>query len=449
MNARRLLAAAAILVAAAALGVRSAPAGSSVLPRARGATHGTEISATTGPVAAEPPPGATVARDEAHLRQLIDEGPAEIWLEARTYRTSLLVRRALSLRGRKGATLEGPGQGTVLSVRANDVVIDNLVVRGSGKNFVSEDAAVRARGERVTIRHLFVDGTLFGVTLEACAACVVEDSHVRGADVAEVLRGDGIKLWEAHDSVVRRNYVERVRDIVVWYSRKARLEHNVVRGSRYGTHFMYAHDSAVRESTLLDNVVGVFVMYSARLSVEDNVLAGARGAAGMGLGFKESDGVSVSGNTIVANTTGLFLDRSPLDPTKHVVVRDNGIRLNQVAIALHGDANGVSFLANDLVNNASLIDITGGGDAMKLEFAGNHFSEYVGYDLDRDGAGDVPFTHARLSSELASDHPQIAFVHGTVAMTLLDVVARTFPLLSPRRILVDGRPAMRPLRSTK
>jgi len=401
-----------------------------------------------GPIAHEPPPGATIARDEGHLQQLIADGPAEIWLDAKTYHTELLVRRTVAIHGRNGAALEGPHRGTVVSIIANDVVLDNIAVRGSGSAVVGEDTGVRMRGERNILRHALVEDTLFGVTLEQCTFCVIEDSHVRGRDIFIVYRGDGIKLWESHDTVVRRNLVERVRDIVVWYSRRTLCEDNIVRDSRYGTHYMYSHDSTVRRSRLVDNVVGVFVMYSARLTVEHNLLAGARGGAGMGVGFKESDGVAVHDNTIAANTVGLFLDRSPLDPAQHVTIRDNDILLNQIGIRLHGDNLGVSFLENDIMNNASLVDIESGGDATKLEFDRNHFSEYAGYDLNGDGLGDIPFTFERLSSELAYDHPQIEFMHGTVAMTLVDVVSRAFPLLAPRVILVDKRPSMRPLRST-
>lgn len=418
-------------------------------PAARGGPLPTGPSPSTGPVAIEPPPGAVVARDEEDLRRLVAEGPSEIWLDAKTYHTPLTVKRTVTLRGRKGATLEGPSQGTVLAIEANDVVVDNLTFRGGGQSYVAEDAAVKAKGERVQVRHVFVDRTLFGVAFEQCGACIVEDSLVRGADASIVHRGDGIKLWEAHDSIVRRNWVEHVRDVVVWYSRHTTCEDNVVKGSRYGTHFMYSHDSVVRRSTLVDNVVGVFVMYSARLSVDDNILAGARGGAGMGLGFKESDGVSVRGNTLLANTIGLFLDRSPTDPNKRVFVENNEIRLNQVGLTLHGGAQGVTFRKDDFVNNATLIEVSGGGDAMDLEFEGNHWGEYAGYDLDGDGSGDVPFTYARLSSELSVDHPQLSFLQGTVAMTLIDAVSKTFPLLAPKTILIDKRPAMRPLRSVR
>lgn len=397
-----------------------------------------------GPIELVAPADAVFAKDSAELARLIESGPAEIWLRAETYRTTLTIKRTVAIRGLRGATLEGPGHGTVVRIEADGVAIENVVIRGSGRNFVGEDAAIRAKGEKVVVRNIRSEGNLFGVAFEACKACLLEGSFVTGPDVHESMRGDGIKLWEAHDSIVRRNHVEHVRDVVVWYSRNVVCEDNLVRDSRYGTHFMYAHDGVARRSTLRDNIVGVFVMYSSRLHVEDNVLAGAHGAAGIGLGFKESDGVVVTGNQIVGNTTGIYLDRTPRDPREPVTLSRNTIGVNDLALRVHGaSAKGITFTTNTFRHNGDLIEVDGGNDARIIQFVGNHYSEYAGYDLDGDGFGDVAFTHGRLSTAVVQDNPAVRFLHGTVAMQLVDVVAKAFPLLEKKPLLVDPKPMMK------
>jgi nitrous oxidase accessory protein len=259
------------------------------------------------------------------------------------------------------------------------------------------------------------------------------------------LRGDGVKLWEAHDSVVRGCIIEHARDLVVWYTRRATLEDNVVTGGRYGTHFMYAHDSVVRRSRFEKNVVGIFVMYSMRLRVEDNILAGARGAAGIGLGFKDSDGVQVKRNWIVANTVGTYLDNTPRTPADPVGYDDNLVALNDVAMRLNTSESGLTFRGNDFHQNAVMIEVDGGGDAMFVAMRGNHYSDYEGYDLDKDGVGDVAYEVKALSSELTESRPVLKFFHGTAAMSLVDVVARAMPMLASHKLLVDPAPlAKRP-----
>ncbi len=410
-----------------------------------GASGGSGRTGTAGPRDRDVPDGALVASSFEQLAAWIadPEGPPEIWLRPGTYRGDLAVKRPVSIHGAGGAILEGTGAASVVTIAASDVTLDNLQIRHSGRRNTTEDAGVKATGERVRIADVSIEDTLFGASLEQCRHCVLEGVRVEGFGDDAELRGDGIKLWESHDSVVRGCVAEHVRDVVVWYTRRALVEGNVVRHSRYGTHFMYAHDSIARNNHVEDDVVGIFVMYSARLTIEGNVLAGARGAAGMGLGFKESDAVRVRGNWLVANTTGVYLDYTPRTPADPAVFEGNVFALNDVALRLHSAERGAIFHANDFRDNAETVTVDGGGDALACDVRGNHFSDYEGYDLDGDGVGDVPYRVSALSSELADEHPALQFFHGTAAMQLVDAIAHAIPVLDGRTILADAAPRVR------
>lgn len=396
-----------------------------------------------GPVVRTIPEGAFVAEDEIALRRALEDpsGPANIWLRARTYVGDFIVKRPLALRGEKGATLQGLGVGTVLELDSDDVTVENLTVRHSGHRNTIEDSGIKAKGARIRIADAFVEDTLFGVVLGPCPSCTVEHVHVRGPGQNEELAGDGIKLWESRDSLVQDCVVEDSRDLVVWYSRHVKLLRNTVRRGRYGTHFMYAHDSEVRNSRIENNIVGIFAMYSDRLLIADNVLAGARGAAGVGIGFKESDGVQVDDNWIVANTTGTYLDRSPRAPTTPVLFHGNVFALNDVALRFHSSAEGVTFESNDMHQNVTVAEVEGGGDAMSVRFVNNRWSDYAGYDLNGDGKGDVPYEVKQLSGELTDAHPSLKFFEGTAAMGIVDAIAHAVPVLAAHRMLVDESPA--------
>lgn len=410
--------------------------------------EGTPVAAdapTAGPRDRDPVAGATVARSSGELATLLADpnGPKEIELTAGVYGGDVVVKRPVAIRGARGTILEGSGRTTVVTIEANDVTVENVLVRGSGRRHTTEDAGLKVTGERNVVRDVRVEETLFGISLQACKHCLVERVHVLGwGDDAE-LRGDAIKLWESNDSVVRGAVVERSRDVVVWYTKRALLEDVVVTGGRYGAHFMYAHDSVVRHSRFERDVVGIFVMYSMRLRVEDNVLAGARGAAGVGLGFKDSDGVEVRRNWLVANTTGTYLDNTPRTPDAPVVVEDNLVALNDVAARFHSSQKGVVLRGNDFHQNATLVEVDGGGDATSADVRGNHFSDYEGYDLDRDGVGDVAYEVKALSSELVESRPALKLFAGTAAMGLVDSVARAVPVLSAKKLFVDPAPLAR------
>ncbi len=394
------------------------------------------------------PANATVAENEDELKTLLanKDGPHEIWLRDRTYRGDLVIARTVTLHGTGASVIEGTGQGTVVTIEANDAVLDDVAIRHSGRRSTTEDAGIKAKASRVHMTHVAVEDCLFGIELAPCGECTIENARVRGPDGATELRGDGIKLWEAHDAIVRGSVIDYGRDLVVWYSRGALLDGNIVRHGRYGSHFMYSHDAIVRNSRLEDNVVGIFVMYSARLRAEHNVLAGAHGPAGMGIGFKESDGVHVDDNWIVANTAGIYLDSTPRNTAQPVVFSHNVLALNDVAIRFLSSQEGLTFASNDFHQNVELAEVEGGGDALGVKFEHNHWTEYQGYDLNRDGVGDVRFEVKQLSSELTETHPSIRFFQGTTALGLFDAVARAVPALSSRALLVDETPSMTPQR---
>jgi nitrous oxidase accessory protein len=406
---------------------------------------------TAGPRARPVPAGAIVAQDEKALAALLADarGPGEIWLLPRSYHGDWVIRRPLSLRGAGGAELVGSGRGTVLSIEAPDVEVDNLTIRNSGHRHTQEDAAIKAKADRIRIRRVEVQDALFGISLGPCRECVVEQARVSGARGDSELRGDGLKLWEASGSVIRDCQVEDSRDVVVWYSRNVLLERNRVTRSRYGSHFMYAHDSIVRDSRLDHNVVGIFVMYSARLRAENNVLAGARGPAGVGIGFKESDSVKLAGNWLVANTTGVYLDRTPRSPETPVRFERNVVALNDVGLRFHSSERGVEFIGNDFQRNGEVLQVEGGGDALGVRFSGNYWSDYAGFDLGKDGTGDVPHEVKRLSSDLYEQRPALRLFDGSLAMGLVDAVARAVPVLSIEKLLVDEAPRMTPIGGTR
>ena len=415
----------------------------SVASRGHGRDRPQAPVVTAGPIARAIPPGATVAEDEATLsRWLADpNGPEEIWLRGRDYRGDFSAERPVAIRGVQGTRIIGSGQGTVLTLAGRGSRLDNLIVRHSGRRQTREDAAVRATAADIVIERVQVEDALFGIVLGPCERCRIEHSHVIGRP-EDPLQGDGIKLWEASHAAVRDCFVEGTRDVVVWYSRHVSLARNTVTGSRYGTHFMYAHDSSVEDSELTRNVVGIFVMYSSRLTIERNRLTGAGGPAGVGIGFKESDGATVSGNWFVADTTGTYLDRTPRSAATPVRFHGNHFALNDVALSFHSSEEGLEFSDNEFTSNATVIQVEGGGNALTANFRNNSWSDYQGYDLDHDGRGDIPYQVKVLSSELNEREPALRLFSGTAAFAVIDLIARASPVFASRLLLEDPAPKL-------
>src|SRR5690606_7360109 len=147
------------------------------------------------------------------------------------------------------------------------------------------------------------------------------------------------------------NVVSDSRDVVVWYSSDNTVSDNWVGGGRYGTHFMYSHRNTVTDNRYVDNVVGVFVMYSRDIELRRNLLARATGAGGMGLGLKESGTVTAIGNWFVQDEVGLYTATSPLDLADHNRFVANLFWLCGTAITFHSSPARNVFEGNALRDN--------------------------------------------------------------------------------------------------
>jgi len=356
------------------------------------------------------------------------------------YAGPLLIDRPLRLLG-EGATLRGTGRGTVLMIRASDVLVRGLRLSGSGSDSNAGDAGILVAADRVELDRLSVEDAYIGIDLRQANDNHIHDCTIRGrAALPMGLRGDGLRMWESDRNRVERNRLDSVRDLVVWYSYDNVLSHNTVVHGRYGTHFMHASDNTVADDVYEDDVVGVFVMYSDRVHLLRNRVVGARGEAGVGFGFKESDDIEVRENALIGDTTGIYLDGTPHRVDGTAVFADNLIAYNHTGLRLHGRVRGAVLRDNDLHENGLPVTADGGADARDVRFEGNRWSEYEGYDLDDDGVGDVPFVLRGATNGMLDRHPDARFFTGTPAAALLDLLAAAFPMLAPPPLLEDPQP---------
>ena len=381
----------------------------------------------------------------ADLQAVIDAAEAEatLCLAAGSYRGPLVVGQRVTIWGPPAAVVRSPGKGTTFEIEGDGAALLGFTVDGSGGRFDTLDAAVHVVADDVRIEGIRVRNAAFGVLVEKANRASILNNLVEGPDEGPLgLRGDGIRLWETRDSEVRGNRVIGSRDMVIWYSSNNRLIDNTVVRSRYGTHFMYSHDNVVRGNRYIDNVVGIFIMYSRNLELRENLLARSSGPGGMGLGIKESGNLTVSDNAFIANTKGVYMDTTPLEPADFNTFENNAFFHSEVAILMHSSEKRNAFRGNTFVSNHSQLQVEGGGNALAVDWQGNSFDDYVGYDMDHDGFGDIPYELRRLSSQLESTYPQLQFFRGGITLELLDAISSMFPMLEPETTLVDPRPRL-------
>ena len=396
------------------------------------------------PPPARPPECRSVRPGEPLAALLAEARPGDaLCLEEGIHPGPATLGEGVTLWGPRSAVIHSAGSGDTVRLAGAGARLAGMTIDGSGGRFDLQEAAVQVHGDRAVVDGTRIVNALFGIIVAQSRGVVLRGNEIVGSGAPQIgLRGDAVRLWETRDSRIEANRIVGSRDMVVWYSGGNTITGNEVAGGRYGTHFMYSHDNLVTGNRYVGNVVGIFAMYSRGLTLERNLLAASTGAAGMGLGLKESSAVTVRDNALVQNAVGIYFDNSPFEPGLSNTVAGNAIELCDLGIQFHASTRGNRLRGNRLHGNGAQVRVDGGGDALGNEWAGNDFDDYAGYDLDHDGVGDVPYELRSLSGALAARHPQIDLLRGAPALFVLDATSRVLPLLRPKPVLVDERPWM-------
>lgn len=386
------------------------------------------------------------ARPVAAIEALIDSSQAEsvIRVPPGRYVGNLVIRRPVVLDGGGRAIVDGAGQGTVIEIAAEHVTVRGFVIRGSAADVTGEPAGVRVLAAAATIESNIIDDVLFGIDLREAPGCIVRDNVITGKVLDPGRRGDGIRLWWSHDCRVEGNMAHGVRDMVFWYSERLLIARNTVTDSRYGLHFMYSHDTLLKDNDLSGNSVGVYLMYSNRITLDGNRMLRNRGASGYGIGLKDCDDVVVRGNGILANRVGVYVDNSPSSVGASGLFASNLIAFNEIGLLATPNTHDNVLTRNAFIENGESAATHGRGRLVANVFAragvGNYWSDYVGFDLDGDGIGDLSHQPRSLFSAMLAREPNLRlFVHSP-AQQAIDFTARALPELQPEPVLIDPAP---------
>ena len=287
----------------------------------------------------------------------------------------------------------------------------------------------------------------FGLLIEKANRAKILNNVVQGPDEGPLgLRGDGIRLWETRDSEVRDNHVIGCRDMVVWYSSDNEIVRNTVVRSRYGTHFMYSHGNHVEGNRLYRQCGRHFHHVQPQFGAPaNNLLARSSGPGGMGLGIKESGNLTVSDNAChrehERRLHGHCTARARRFQTPSRTTRSSIPKSPSSCIRAQSETR---FWATSSSAIITQLQVEGGGHALEVDWNGNSFDDYAGYDMDRDGFGDIPYELRRLSSQLESTYPQLQFYRGAITLALLDAISSLFPMVEAETTMIDPRPRMGP-----
>jgi nitrous oxidase accessory protein len=359
-----------------------------------------------------------------------------------TYAGPVTLNFPLTIDGEGKVTIDAGGKGSVIYVDTDGAVLKNLHLTNSGESHNDIDAGVQVRGNFNVIKDNVIDNCLFGIDLQESKNNIVRRNRISSKPVELGVRGDSVRLWYSFNNKITDNIIRDSRDMVVWYSADNTIARNDSRNGRYSLHFMYSKFNDVDSNHYENNSVGIFLMYSDSVVVRNNYIAYANGPTGMGIGFKETSDVDISGNKIMYCATGMYIDVSPYDPEATNRIHDNVVAFTSIGINFLNDWKGNIFERNIFKGNQTQIAVSGGKTASRNDWKGNYWDDYEGFDLDDDGVGDSAYELYSYSDRLWMDVPVARFFKGTPVMAVLDFLERLAPFSSPDMLVKDEQPLM-------
>ena len=364
-----------------------------------------------------------------------------VLVHAGTYREGIIsIERPVVLLGEGWPVIDGDGKGDVIVVKAPHVTIQGFVVRGTAISDMNDNAGVKCISVTdIRITGNRVEGCFFGIYLSNVARAVIADNRVMGDPAAdENRRANGIHLWKCSHVEVLRNTVMHHRDgIYLEFVTDSHVgDDTTAYNARYGLHFMFSHRDSYTHNLFHDNGAGVAVMFTHHVTMTDNRFEHNRGASAYGLLLKEINDAHIERNSFVDNTVGILLDGC-----NRTTVTGNILHSNGWAVKLFANSTATQFEGNSFSGNT--FDMTTNGDLVTSTLRGNYWDRYRGYDLDRDGKGDVPHHPLSVFALVTERMPYAMVFSRSLMVNLLDQSERLLPALTPAS-LQDTAPLMRP-----
>jgi nitrous oxidase accessory protein len=355
-----------------------------------------------------------------------------------SYEGNIRITKPVHLLGIGMPVIDGkPGYSGII-VESDSVKIDGFLIRNIGTSYTNDLAGIWV--EEVSsciITNNVLNNTFFGIYMKKASRCRISGNRMTTRAEDEVNSGNGIHLWDCKNMLVENNHVVGHRDgIYLEFVEDSRVNGNISENNlRYGLHFMFSDSDTYEKNTFRNNGTGVAVMFSKNILMRDNRFFDNWGSSSYGLLFKEIYDGELTGNIFSGNTMGLYADGS-----NRILIADNEFTRNGWAINILGNCSGNEITGNNFIGNT--FDVTTNTKNDRNNFTGNYWDQYTGYDLDRDGVGDVPFRPMKLFSYVIARVPEAIILQRSLLIDVINYAEKVVPAITPAE-LKDVSPAMK------
>ncbi len=356
------------------------------------------------------------------------------------YEKNLVVNKSVTLIGIGYPVLNGEFKYEIISVKANHVSILGFKLVQSGVSSIVDIAGIKTYDCRdILIAGNILDDTFFGIYIQDGTNCIIKNNKLIASAKTEQESGNGIHCWKSDSLQIIGNsitghrdgiYFEFVTNSVIW-------RNNSFDNMRYGLHFMFSHNDAYISNIFQHNGAGASVMFSHGVKMFNNLFQDNWGDGAYGVFLKEMSDSYILGNKFTKNTVAVFMEGAT-----NVQVERNEFLSNGWAFKIQASSSNVTMTANNFLANT--YDIGTNGSLVLNTFNRNYWDKYEGYDLNRDGLGDVPYRPVSMFAMIVEKNPSAMILFRSFMTSLLDKTEKILPSLTPEN-LKDEHPLMKPL----
>lgn len=349
----------------------------------------------------------------------------------------LIIDKPLTLIGKKESIIDGEKKGNILLIDANYVNIMGLTFINVGSSYTEDFAAIKLRKTKYCrIENNFLDNVFFGIVLEKSRQALIKGNQIKSNAKDEFNSGNGIHLWYCQNITIDSNALYNLRDgIYLEFVDSSTITRNISKNNlRYGLHFMFSNYDVYSNNLFQNNGAGVAVMFSKHIKMFQNTFTKNWGVASYGLLLKEINDAEISHNVFEENTIGINVEG-----TNRINYFANDFKSNGWAVKIHGGCYLNNFKQNNFLHNT--FDISYNGKMNDNTFDNNYWSNYTGYDLNKDQIGDVPFRPVKLFSYVVNKTPETIILLRSLFIDLINVSEKVSPIFTPDN-LIDNQPLM-------
>lgn len=354
---------------------------------------------------------------------------------------SLTLNKAITIIGENYPEIDGQNKHENLLVQHDNVVIKNVLFSNSGSSSFKDIASLKIKDSKnVRIENCKFKNNFFGIHTTNSTYVSYINNQFNSGKIKGKPSANGIHIWKSKFMTIENNIIQGHRDAVyLEFVENSTITNNqCIENKRYGLHFMFSHDNVFRNNIFKKNDAGVAVMYSKRVEMIENVFTQSWGGAAYGVLLKEINDSKIIGNEFSDNTIAIYGDGA-----NRIEIRNNKFLRNGWALKMNASSSDAVITNNNFLRNT--FDVATNGKLKVKSFNGNYWDKYEGYDLDKDGIGDIPYHPLSLFTVLVEKNQAAMLLYRSFMITLLDKSEKVLPSITPD-YFKDEKPLMRSLK---